>query len=275
MVGVCLWLVEMFSPHALFMYYLKLPIENKSDCKEKKVFKNNKLFHNRLVIEMTLQWQHPFTSIIAGPTSCGKSFFVTKFLEHLKSLVDSEIIEIVWCFGESQPLHNQLKDGLGKTIKFHEGIPDLNDIAPESYPPARLVIIDDLMRESNGSVVDIFSKGSHHRNLSIIFITQNVFHQGKGSRDMSLNAHYIVLFKNPRDKSQIFHFARQVCPENSRFVLEAFLDATSKPHSYLLFDMKQSTPEAFRFRSDIFPGEENTVYVPKKCGKEYSQYFAI
>ena len=92
---------------------------------------------------------------------------------------------------------------------------------------------------------------------------------------MSLNAHYIVFFKNPRDKSQIHHFSRQVFPENTKFILEAFLDATSKPHSYLLFDMRQNTPDPFRFRAEIFPEEENCVYVPKNAGLEYSKYYAV
>jgi hypothetical protein len=220
---------------------------------------------------MTLQWKHPFTSIIAGPTSCGKSYFVSKFLNNIKFMVDQNISEIVWCYGENQPLHDKIKTEA--SIRFIEGLPVLNDVAPESQPPARLIVIDDLMREADGKVVDIFSKGSHHRNLSVIFITQNIFHQSKGSRDMSLNAHYIVMFKNPRDRSQIFHFSRQVFPENPRFLQEAFADATSRPHSYLLFDMKQDTPDAYRFRSDIFPDETSIVYVPKNAGSQYSQFY--
>ena len=223
---------------------------------------------------MTLAWQHPFTSIIAGPTSCGKSYFVSKLLQHINVMIDSNISEIVWCYGESQPMHEKIRSLCKIPVRFNEGIPDLNDVAPESDIKPRLIIIDDLMREANGKVVDIFSKGSHHRDLSVIFITQNIFHQSKGSRDMSLNAHYIVMFKNPRDKSQIFHFSRQICPENAKFLQESFADATSKPHSYLLFDMKQNTPDAFRFRTDIFPGEANAVYVPKNGGSSYTQYFA-
>ncbi|KAF4529784.1 hypothetical protein B566_EDAN018052 [Ephemera danica] len=202
-----------------------------------------------------MKWQHPFTSIIAGPTGCGKSVFVSKFLKHIKEMIDVDIREIIWCYGESQPLHAELQEMVSIPIKFNEGLPDLNDIAPDTQ--ARLLIIDDLMRESNGSVVDIFSKGSHHRNISIIFITQNIFYQGKGSRDMSLNAHYSVY------------------PENPKFIHDSFLDATSSAHSYLLFDMKQSTPDAFRFRTAIFPGESNWVYVPKQSGKNISQFFAV
>jgi hypothetical protein len=61
-------------------------------------------------------------------------------------------------------------------------------------------------------ISDLFTKGSHHRNLSIIYIVQNIFHQGKEMRNIRLNAHYIVLFKSPRDKQQISMLARQINP---------------------------------------------------------------
>lgn len=148
-------------------------------------------------------------------------------------------------------------------MEFREGLPSsgaLNDNTP------KLVILDDLMRESsNGSVVDLFTKGSHHKNMSVILISQNLFHQGKGQRDISLNTGYIVAFKNPRDRVQISHLARQVVPENPRFVQEAYFDATSRPHGYLLIDLKQSTPENCRFRTCVFPTDpHHYVYVPRK-----------
>jgi hypothetical protein len=127
-----------------------------------------------------------------------------------------------------------------------------------------LIIIDDLMRESDNRVVDLFTKGCHHRNISVFFITQNLFHQGRGQRDISLNAHYLVCFKNPRDKAQIRHLAQQVFPENPKFIKEAYIDATKTPHGYLLLDMKQSTPDEIRFRTNIFLDDShNYVYVPK------------
>ena len=59
-------------------------------------------------------------------------------------------------------------------------------------------------------VSKLFTKGSHHCNISLVLITQNVFHQGPSSRDISLNSKDIVVFKNPRDKTQIVNLARQV-----------------------------------------------------------------
>ena len=59
----------------------------------------------------------------------------------------------------------------------------------------KLLILDDLMRESSSDVIlDLFTKGSHH-NISVIFVAQNVFLKGKAQRDISLNTKYLVLLK--------------------------------------------------------------------------------
>ena len=39
-------------------------------------------------------------------------------------------------------------------------------------------------------------------------LVQNLFPKNKETRTISLNAHYMVVFKNPRDKSQISHLTR-------------------------------------------------------------------
>ena len=82
-----------------------------------------------------------------------------------------------------------------------------------------LIVLDDLMDSAYSTKVSqLFTKGSNHRNICLVLIIQNLFHQGPSSLDISLNSKYIVVFKNPRDKTQIVHLARQVYPENiSRF----------------------------------------------------------
>ena len=100
-----------------------------------------------------------------------------------------------------------------------------------------------------------FTKGSHHRNLSIIYIVQNIFHQGKEMRNISLNAHYIALFKSPRDKQQISMLARQVNPGKVQEFMRSYEDATSRPHGYLMLDLKPTTSDQDRLKTNILPGE--------------------
>lgn len=170
-------------------------------------------------------------------------------------MCNTEFKEIFWHYGTYKP------SGIKIPVCFKEGLPDFE----ESLIP-RLLIIDDMMLcKDDGKIVDLFTRGCHHGNTSVFFITQNIFHQGKGQRDISLNAHYIVCFKNPRDKAQIRHLAHQICPEKPLFLQEAYTDATSEPHGYLLLDLKQDTPDEYRFRTNIFPTDSvKYVYIYRK-----------
>jgi len=62
-----------------------------------------------------------------------------------------------------------------------------------------LIVVGDHISDINQIVADILTKISHHRNISILHLTQNLFDKNKYARTISLNAHYLVLFKNPRD----------------------------------------------------------------------------
>jgi len=89
-------------------------------------------------------------------------------------------------------------------------------------------------------VSQLFTKGAHHCKVSLVLITQNIFHQVPSSRDISLNSKYIVVFKNPRDKTQIVRLARQVYHKNIYSFRNTYLDVCQDSHSYLFLDFTQS-----------------------------------
>jgi len=89
------------------------------------------------------------------------------------------------------------------------------------------------MEAFNKNVCELFTKGSHHRNLSVTVVTQNIFNKSSHTRDISLNTKYIVAFKNPRDKLKFQCLARQIYAENP------YKEVTEQPHGYLLNDLTQ------------------------------------
>jgi len=202
-----------------------------------------------------LPLRHPFTAIVAGPTSCGKTRFVFRLIDNVGRMIDPPPSKIVYCYGEYQQLFCNYP-----RVVFHQGLPDLNDF--DGTEPT-LLIIDDLMQETNETVVNLFTKGSHHRNVSVMYLAQNLFPKNKFARTMSLNAHYMVLFKNPRDASQFANLARQMYPKRSQFALEAYKDSTREPYSYLLVDLRPEQDDDLRLRTNIFPGETHYVYTAK------------
>ena len=170
--------------------------------------------------------------------------------------------EILWYYSEYQPNYQALSVEV-PNIKFIQGVPNVQDIKSSSSTPPRLMVLDDLMTEmksSNEKMTNLFSRGVHHWNISLISIVQNIFYGGL--RTARINSHYIVLFKNPSDRLQVSTLARQLYPGNPKLFTEAFHDATSKPFSYLFVDLTQSCPDRFRLRANVLPDEGQTyVYV--------------
>ena len=202
-----------------------------------------------------LPLKHPFTATVAGPTGCGKTQFTFRLIENAEQMIDPPPRKIWYCYGEYQPLFAKYPH-----VNFNEGLPDISNF--DGKEPS-LLIIDDLMQETNDTVANIFTKVSHHRNVSVLYLTQNLFLKNKHSRTISLNSHYLVLFKNPRDAGQFAVLARQMYPSGSKFAVEAFRNATERPYGYLLVDLKPDTEEKLRLRAKIFPDEQTEVYVRK------------
>ena len=205
-----------------------------------------------------LAFRHPFTAIVSGPTQCGKSTFVLRLIRNASTMIHPPPQDIIYCYSEYQSAF--MGPGL-QTVEFHEGLPETDRFDGKRRT---LLVIDDLMDEAGESVSKIFTKISHHRNVSVVFLTQNLFHKNKHMRTMSLNTHYMILFKNPRDVTQFAALARQMYSTGWKFAVEAFKDATSSTaHGYLLVDLKPDTEERFRLRTSVFPGEDTYVYVRK------------
>ena len=93
--------------------------------------------------------------------------------------------------------------------------------------------------------------------MSVVFLTQNLFHKSKYARDISLNSDYMVLFKNPRDASMITHLGAQM--GNAEFLKQAFRDATRNPFTHLMINLRSHSPDALRNRINVL-SETQIVY---------------
>ena len=98
------------------------------------------------------------------------------------------------------------------------------------------VVIDALMEveRSGPTLMGMFTDGSHHRNITVIFIVQNLLHQGRTCRSLNLNTQYLVLYKNPRDMQQIKTIKRQMYPTDWRRFLAYFEAETSRPYGKVI-----------------------------------------
>jgi hypothetical protein len=201
-----------------------------------------------------IKFKHPFSAVVAGPSSSGKTVFVRRLLQHhlILTTINSTPLRVIWAYGVWQDFYNDKIPGVD--ISYMRGLPSEDEM--KTAKPD-VIVIDDLMSDLSGDkrLSNLFTRGSHHWGVSVIYIMQNLFHQSKEMRDVHTSTNYLVLFKSPRDSSQVEHLARQVYPRNKKFFQEAFEHATNTPYSYLIVDLKQTTPEKLRLRTRILPEE--------------------
>ena len=206
-----------------------------------------------------ISFRHPCTILIAGPTQSGKTFFFKQILAH--NLIQPPATRILYVnTGEIPPELQEFPQ-----IEYIKGLEKLLECYENLDPLERnLVVIDDQMAEAGNSTTigNLFSKGSHHKNITVIYIVQNLFDKGRVHRTISLNSHYVILFKNARDKGQIRTLAQQVFPNKVKFIVEAFEEATKEPYGYLMLDCHPQTPEELRVRGNIFKGDDIEIYLP-------------
>ena len=222
------------------------------------------------------RFQHPFTSMIAGMTGSGKTAWVRSLLQQASETIHPPPERIVWCYSQWQPAYTEMLVAMPH-IEFVKGIPKA--LEQDSYfnvNTRNLIVFDDQVIDASKDkrIVNLFTRGSHHRNLSVIYIVQNLFHHGKGSRSISLNSHYLVLFKNPRDKLQVLTLAKQMYPGQTDFFLNQYEEAVKRPFGYLLIDLKTTTQDNCRLRTNVLPSEErfDNVAVPDNISQELLQY---
>ena len=170
--------------------------------------------------------------------------------------------KIIWCYSEFPREYAELTQHIPQ-IEFIEGIPDNICDRLKGFKNGVLVIDDQMEKicEGNSFATEIFTKKSHHVGFSVILLVQNLFY--KGLRSISLNCHYVCLFKQVRDRSQSTTLGKQMFPGNVKFFNEAYMDATREPYSYLFVDCHPATAEEYRLRAQIFPDETNYCYIKK------------
>ena len=153
---------------------------------------------------MDLRFENASVIQVVGPSGCGKTLFVCSLLKDSTLYFRSGIRNIYWLMGSEEGETGETE----KQLKSLKNVHILNGFVEGWQSKPRrgdAVVIDDLFAESTKeeNFNNLFTKIARHRGVTVIFITQNLFHQGGKHRTRNLNVHYLVLFKNPRDCTAI------------------------------------------------------------------------
>ena len=196
----------------------------------------------------------PTSLMIAGPSGCGKTVFTTRLLLDNPDLFRTPTNAIRYCSGSWQHGFELLKQC---GVQFHEGVPD-RSLLPKWFPEGGILILDDLINEggSDKNVLDLFTKDSHHQKITVIYLCQDLFPNGKFAKTISRNAHYIIAFKNPRDQLGLRNLLHQSFPTQFREVLDTFRHVTNeKPFAYMCLDLHPASRDDRRILSHLLKDE--------------------
>ena len=206
-----------------------------------------------------------YTMIVSGQTGSGKTQFVSQLINSQETMHDKKIDRIILAFTMIQPIYLELKMK-NSNVTLVEGFPGdaVDAFCKQESCQNTLVVLDDMMieMEADKRLAAMFTK-MRHKNISTIFLVQNLYFKSKYMTTVTRNSHYLVLFENPRDASMISTLGRQVYPETAKFLPDAFKQATEKPYGYLFLDLKPGSDKRLRVREGVLPSEQTFVYLPK------------
>ena len=189
-----------------------------------------------------------------------------RLLEERRRLIKGDLDEVVWFYGQETDFVCSLGETLyGLSVRCVKGLPSSFDDYIE--PTKRqLFVVDDLMQSAGEStaLTDLFCNKLQHVGLSVMLLIQNLFYHGKERTTLVRCAQYLVIFKNPMDKSIPLLLAQKLMPLQKAAFMSMFERATEKPHGYLFCDGKQDTPDYARFRTDLFDNGVQRAFVKRR-----------
>ena len=200
--------------------------------------------------DIELAFQCPTRISVAGPSNCGKTVFVQQLLN--SNLLYPPPDRIIYVYTEYQPLYNEIKarhDNVeficGWDASIYDGLIDGRHT---------VLVLDDVQSsvQNDASIGNLFTKGSHHRNITVVVILQNLFPPGSVMVNVRRNIEYHILFASRADAYQINLFARRAFPNKFRPFIDAYKLATSEDHGYLMVDMRNKCKPEWSLRGRIF-----------------------
>eukprot|EP00794_Sanderia_malayensis_P013613 gene13613-biopygen10891 len=175
----------------------------------------------------------PCTVMVGGKSKSGKTELLFDLLRQWRFITDDTAgfytKRIYWFYGTYDQkqenclkeiydgFRDELQDANDSSIALHT-IPGLEsqqaETAKEEMRDA-IVILDDLMDEmmKNDKMSQFFTRESHHRNLCMFFVWQDIFPKHKHGSTISKNTDYKIIFDNPSCRDSVRRMLGKMYPK--------------------------------------------------------------
>lgn len=144
-----------------------------------------------------LPFSAPTTILICGSTQSGKTHFTNKLLQNANGMFSMPVDRIIYAYSELQLMFEEMEKTI-PNLSLHQGLPTKEDI--EQYTEGvnhTIVVLDDLMLQvaQSQDCVHLFTVTSHHRNVTTVMLSQNLYPPGKYARTISLNCLNVIYLR--------------------------------------------------------------------------------
>lgn len=194
---------------------------------------------------MPIKFLANHNTIIFGQTGAGKTHFVLNVIKH--KLVHPFPKNVYYMYNVEQDFMKTWNSTENQAITFIKGL-DFNKM--DTTEPS-LLVIDDLVLSTNKEVAEMFILGSHHKSVSLFFITQNLFPNCATYRIMSMNSHYMVLFHSQRNFRQLHTLGCQIFvgKELDR-IMNAYKRASEQSRGFIVLSFSPLLPKELTVVTD-------------------------
>ena len=191
-----------------------------------------------------------FKLFISGPSRCGKTFFVADLLQNIQTFAAQPPSRVIYIYKVWQTKFDEMKSVVHIFMEDEKNI--IDKIKEYATGVPILIVFDDMINSSSLSdLASLFTVDARHMNMSLVFLTQRMFVNDEHFRQISQNCDYFIIFKNPRNSSEIRTLAQQITP-GSLHLINMYIEATKEPFSYLFINLTQECPPEVKYLSQFF-----------------------
>ena len=216
---------------------------------------------------------------MSGPSRCGKSVFLASLLKSRKTFTKRppEVICFVYSVYQ-EGIYDDLRNGIvDYFIQDDEHLErNIQKILNANKGKPSLLIYDDLIKSINlPFIARQFTVNGRHNGISQVFVSQKLFPKDENIRLISNNSDYLVVFKNPRNATEIKILSNQMSP-GKNILSKIFEQATLDPYSYLFIDLTQECIPQKKYLSHLFDSDHWIhTYIERMSTKDFTRMYLV